>query len=337
MSNFQKYIFNPETLSYEFQKTSGRSRVLKCAVILLACSCTTVLYFWIYTSVLGFDLPKTAYLKRVNDGWSAKVALIDRHIYEYDGILTGLQLRDDDIYRSIFGMNPISKEVRNAGFGGVNRYGYLDGIDNNGLLRNVVMKLDILTKKSYVQSLSYDEVGVFSKRAGDIASCVPKIAPIVPDNSKYRLSSGFGVRVDPVYGGRAMHSGLDFALKIGNPVYSTGDGTVLEVVYSKAGYGNNVVIDHGFGYKTRYAHLSSIFVEEGQKVKRGDFIAKSGNSGKSSGPHLHYEVIYKGRPVNPINYLDLEISPEDYSSMLRHVEAESEFSLHPSHLKRRKK
>ncbi|MDE6872606.1 MAG: M23 family metallopeptidase [Bacteroidales bacterium] len=331
MSKFQKYIFNPETLSYEFQKASRKSRILKYAVVLAMCACTTVLYSWIYTSVLGFDLPKTAYLKRVNDSWSAKVALIDRNLDKYDGILTGLQLRDDDIYRSIFGMNPIAQEVRNAGFGGVNRYGYLDGVDGDGRLRSTVMRIDVLTKKSYVQSRSYDEVGVFSKRAGDMASCVPKIAPIVPDNSKYRLSSGFGVRVDPVYGGLARHMGLDFAMAVGNPVYSTGDGTVVSVIYGNTGYGNNVIIDHGFGYRTRYAHMSSIFVEEGMKLKRGDFIGKSGNSGKSSGPHLHYEVIYMGRPVNPINYLDLEISPEEYSSMLRHVEAESDLALHPSH------
>ncbi|MCM1176720.1 MAG: M23 family metallopeptidase [Bacteroidales bacterium] len=309
--------------------------MLKFAAVLALCACTTVLYSWIYTSVLGFELPKTAYLKRVNDAWSAKVAIIDRNLDKYDATLTGLQLRDDDIYRSIFGMNPIAVEVRNAGFGGVNRYAYLEGIDNDGRLRNAVMRIDMLTKKSYVQSRSYDEVGVFSKRAGDMASCVPKISPIVPDNSKYRLSSGFGVRTDPVYGGLARHMGLDFAMPIGNPVYSTGDGTVVSVIYGKSGYGNNVMIDHGFGYRTRYAHMSSISVEEGMKLKRGDFIGKSGNSGKSSGPHLHYEVIYMGRPVNPINYLDLEISPEEYSSMLRHVEAESDIALHPSHVKRK--
>ncbi|MCM1197838.1 MAG: hypothetical protein NC308_03030, partial [Clostridium sp.] len=172
--------------------------MLKFAAVLALCACTTVLYSWIYTSVLGFELPKTAYLKRVNDAWSAKVAIIDRNLDKYDATLTGLQLRDDDIYRSIFGMNPIAVEVRNAGFGGVNRYAYLEGIDNDGRLRNAVMRIDMLTKKSYVQSRSYDEVGVFSKRAGDMASCVPKISPIVPDNSKYRLTSGFGVRTDPV-------------------------------------------------------------------------------------------------------------------------------------------
>lgn len=331
MSQSRKYIFNPETLSYEFRERSKRFRIAETVFVFVFCTASVMLYFWLYTSVLGFDLPKTAYLKRVNDTWSSKIALLDRNLEDYDKTLTDLQLRDDEIYRSIFGMNPISPEIRNAGFGGVNRYGYLEGIDRDGALRKTVLRLDVLTKKSYVQSRSYDEVGVFAKRAGDMASCIPKISPIVPDPSKYRLSSGFGVRTDPVYGGYARHMGLDFAMPVGNPVYSTGDGTVVSVEMSRTGYGNNIIIDHGFGYSTRYAHLSSVFVDEGMKVKRGDFIGKSGNSGKSSGPHLHYEVIYMGRPVNPVNYLDLDISPEEYSSMLRHVEAESGITLHPSH------
>ena len=334
MSQSRKYIFNMETLSYEIREISRRSRFMKAVFLSVFCVGSVLFYFWIYTSVLGFDLPKTAYLKRVNDTWSSRIALLDRNLDEYDKTLTDLQLRDDDIYRSIFGMNPISAEVRNAGFGGVNRYGYLDGIDRDGTLRRTVIRLDLLTKKSYVQSRSYDEVSVFSKRAEDMASCIPKISPIVPDQSKYRLSSGFGVRTDPVYGGRARHMGLDFAMPSGNPVYSTGDGTVVSVEMSRTGYGNNIIIDHGFGYQTRYAHLSSVFVEQGMKVKRGDFIGKSGNSGKSSGPHLHYEVIYMGNPVNPVNYLDLDISPVEYSSMLRHVEAESGITLHPSHRKK---
>ena len=145
------------------------------------------------------------------------------------------------------------------------------------------------------------------------------------------------MRTDPVYGGKARHNGLDFAIEVGNPVYSTGDGVVEEVTvnYSRRGFGCYVLVDHGFGYKTRYAHLSSVYVQQGMKVKRGDFLGKTGNTGKSSGPHLHYEVIYMGRPVNPVNYLDLNVTPEEYSTMVRHVEAESAVTLHPFHQKRK--
>lgn len=249
--------------------------------------------------------------------------IIDSHLEEYDNALATLQMRDDDIYRSLFGMDTIAREVRNAGFGGVNRYSYLDGADVDGRIRGTVIRMDVLTKKSYVQSKSFDDVEVMAKKSGEMVSRIPKISPIVPDRSQYRLSSSFGVRKDPISGKRARHQGLDFAIAIGNPVYSTGDGVVEKVRRSRIGYGNNIIVDHGFGYKTRYAHLSSIEVEEGAVVKRGDFLGRTGNTGKSSGPHLHYEVIYMGRPVNPINYLDLDIPAAEYASMVRKVEEDS--------------
>ncbi len=323
MPKYRKYIFNQETLSYEEQIKSKRSRIVKYSCLFIASVAMTVLYGWIYTSVLGNDLPKTARLRSINDGWSAKMDIIDSHLEEYDNALATLQMRDDDIYRSLFGMDTIAREVRNAGFGGVNRYSYLDGADVDGRIRGTVIRMDVLTKKSYVQSKSFDDVEVMAKKSGEMVSRIPKISPIVPDKSQYRLSSSFGVRKDPISGKRARHQGLDFAIAIGNPVYSTGDGVVEKVRRSRIGYGNNIIVDHGFGYKTRYAHLSSIDVEEGTVVKRGDFLGRTGNTGKSSGPHLHYEVIYMGRPVNPINYLDLDIPAAEYASMVRKVEEDS--------------
>ena len=323
MPKYRKYIFNQKTLSYEEQIKSKRSRIVKYSCLFIASVAMTVLYGWIYTSVLGNDLPKTARLRSINDGWSAKMDIIDSHLEEYDNALATLQMRDDDIYRSLFGMDTIAREVRNAGFGGVNRYSYLDGADVDGRIRGTVIRMDVLTKKSYVQSKSFDDVEVMAKKSGEMVSRIPKISPIVPDKSQYRLSSSFGVRKDPISGKRARHQGLDFAIAIGNPVYSTGDGVVEKVRRSRIGYGNNIIVDHGFGYKTRYAHLSSIDVEEGTVVKRGDFLGRTGNTGKSSGPHLHYEVIYMGRPVNPINYLDLDIPAAEYASMVRKVEEDS--------------
>ncbi|MCD8313868.1 MAG: M23 family metallopeptidase, partial [Bacteroidales bacterium] len=290
-------------------------------------------YWYIYIAVLGFELPKTAHLRQVNDGWSAKVDIIDRNIEHYDQVLSTLQTRDDDVYRSLFGMSPIPEEVRNAGFGGVNRYSYLDDSDYSSRMKGTMLRLDVLTKKSYVQSKSYDEISTLAKKVDEMASCIPNISPIVPDKNLYHLSSGYGVRSDPFTGRATAHSGMDFSLPYGTPIYATGDGKVVAIEYSRAGYGNQVLIDHGFGYKTRYGHLSTIFVQEGDEVKRGDFIGKAGNTGRSTGPHLHYEVIYMDRTVNPINYVDLDISVAEYKSMLRHVEAESGFSMHPSHSK----
>lgn len=148
--------------------------------------------------------------------------------------------------------------------------------------------------------------------------------PILPDRSKYRLSSSFGYRSDPISGKTRMHTGFDFACKPGNPVYATGDGTVMTVSFDLFNYGNSVVIDHGFGYKTRYAHLKTVFVTEGMKLKRGECLGESGNTGKSTGPHLHYEVMYKGNYVNPVNYFDLDMPVNEYADMVHKVSEESD-------------
>lgn len=317
---------------YEVKKRSRMSRFFAPLLFFAASLVMAALYFWIYVSVLGLELPKTALLKKKNAEWSSRIEVLNRQLDSYEEALGALQMRDDDIYRSIFGMDEIPAEVRNAGFGGVNRYAHYDDLDEDGLLKNTAIRLDVLTKKTYVQSRSFDEVALLSKRAGDMAMCIPAIPPVNPDPSVYRLSSGFGYRSDPIYGRSAFHKGVDFAMNPGNPVYSTGDGVVESVKFEFFGYGNQVVIDHGFGYKTRYAHLKAVGVVEGMKIKRGECIGQSGNSGKSSGPHLHYEVIYKDRPVNPANYYDLSITPEEYATMVQNTaDASKNITLHPSH------
>ena len=338
MATIKKYVFNPKTLSYEVKRRSRKSRALRTAAMFVMSLGMAVLYFWLYTGVFGMELPKTILLKKTNAQWHSKVEVLNRQLDGYDKALTSLQMRDDDIYRAIFGMHEIPSEVRNAGFGGVNRYSHYDGLGHSAQLKTTAMRLDILTKKTYVQSRSFDEVAQLSKRAGDMASCIPAIPPVVPDRSIYRLSSSFGFRSDPFTGRSKRHTGVDFALKPGNPIYATGDGVVEKVKFEFFGYGNQVLIDHGFGYKTRYAHMKSINVVEGMKVKRGECIGESGNSGRSSGPHLHYEVIYKDKHINPANYFDLTITPEEYAAMVHNTaEASDKITLHPSHRKKVKR
>ena len=337
MSSNKRYILNPKTLMYEVTKSSMMSRMGRFVALFLMSVGMAALYFWVYTSVLGLELPKTLLLKKKNAEWCSKVEVMNMHLDQYDEALASLQLRDDDIYRSIFGMDEIPSEVRNAGFGGVNRYAHYDAVDPDGLMKGTAVRMDVLVKKTYVQSRSFDEVALLSKRAGDMAMCIPAIPPINPDPEKYRFSSGFGYRKDPITGRTARHTGVDFAMKQGNPIYVTGDGVVESVKFEFFGYGNHVVIDHGFGYKTRYAHLKSIGVVEGMKVKRGECIGLSGNSGKSSGPHLHYEVIYKNAHVNPANYYDLTITPEEYATMVQNTaDASEKITMHPSHRKKEK-
>ena len=333
----KRYVFNSKTLSYEVKKRSKKSRFFRSLTLFAVSLGMAVFYFWLYAYVLDLEPPKTALLKKKNAEWCSRVEMLNRKLDESSEALTSLQMRDDDIYRSIFGMNEIPSEVRNAGFGGVNRYAHYDDVDPNGLLKKTAVRIDVLTKKTFVQSKSFDEVAQLSRRAGEMASCIPAIPPMNPDPKKYRFTSQFGYRRDPFTGRSKRHTGVDFAMKPGNPIYSTGDGVVESVKFELFGYGNQVVIDHGFGYKTRYAHLKSVGVAEGMKVKRGECIGLSGNSGRSSGPHLHYEVLYRGSHVNPANYFDLSITPEEYATMVQDIaDASERVTLHPSHQKKRR-
>lgn len=336
MAKSNRYVFNKETLSYEVKKRSGLLRLGRLLLFWGGSVALAVFYMWIYTSVLGYELPKTMILKKENARWHSRVEVMNARLDEYDRTLVTLQHRDNDIYRSIFGMNEIPLDVRNAGFGGVNRYSHYDEVDPKGLLKTAAVRLDVLSKKSCVQSRSFDEISQLSRRAGEMASCMPAIPPMVPDRDNYRLSSSFGYRSDPFSKRTTKHNGVDFAMKPGNLLYATGDGVIESVKFELFGYGNQVVIDHGFGYKTRYAHMSTITVVEGMKVKRGECIGLSGNSGKSSGPHLHYEVMYKGAHVNPANYYDLDITVDEYATMVQDIaDASQKVTLHPSHQKRR--
>ncbi|MBQ6087857.1 MAG: M23 family metallopeptidase [Bacteroidales bacterium] len=338
MSKFGGYILNPETLLYEMTEVSWKSRLLKGLVLVLSSVAMSLLYAWIYVGVLGNDLPKTALLKKANARWNSKVELMGRRLDKVEYALETLEFRDDGIYRPLFGMKPIPAGERDAMYGGPGKYPDLEALPGSNALKTTLARLDRLSGGTYVQSRSFDEVAAIARRAGDMVSCIPAIPPINPDPSKYTLTSPFGYRSDPVYGSTAFHSGLDFAMSPGNPVYATGDGVVEMVAFEFYGYGNCVIINHGFGYKTRYAHMRDISVVEGLKVKRGDYLGESGKSGKVTGPHLHYEVIYMDSPVNPINYMDLEMSPKDYAAMVRGRRGEdvSASNLQPFSLRKRK-
>lgn len=330
MSKFRKYSLNPDTLMYELREVSRRTIFAKATLVFLGSVALALLYFFLYTSVLGNESPKMAVLKMENARWVSRMEVLNRRLDSYETTLKALETRNDDIYRSIFGMSEIPQELRESGFGGLNRYEYLaDALPGSQLVKTTV-RLDHLTKETYVQSKSFDEVATLSKRAGDMASCIPAIPPFSPEKGKYTLSSPFGYRSDPISGTTKYHDGQDFAMKPGTPVYTTGDGVVEYVKFSFTGYGNEILIDHGFGYKTRYAHMSAISVAEGMKLKRGDCIGESGNSGKSTGPHLHYEVIYRGDRVNPMNYLDMDMPVKEYAEMVRKRGSETKELLQQS-------
>ena len=226
-------------------------------------------------------------------------------------ILSELQYRDDNIYRTIFEAEPVSRNERLAGIGGSERFKRLNQLDNAELVKNTAMKLELVKRKMVVQSKSYDEVSELVKDKEKLLAHTPAIQP-VSNKQLDRISSGFGYRIHPVYKVPKLHEGIDFTAPRGTDVYATADGVVEEANVSARGYGNEIVINHGYGYKTRYAHLTSFKVRRGQQVKRGELIGYVGNTGLSTAPHLHYEVEKDGLKVNPINFFYNDLAPEEY-------------------------
>jgi murein DD-endopeptidase MepM/ murein hydrolase activator NlpD len=316
LSKIEKYILNPETLMVELREEK-KHRFLKVLGVVLSGAVLFCLYLWIYVYVLGQDLPKTALLKRWNADWLSRLEQMEGRLDRYEEVLDLLEVRDDRIYRSVYGVDGIPAAVREGGLPPLERYPGLEALDRGNLLRRTVTRLDRLQKMAFVQSKSLDDLESLAQTAGDKAAHIPAIPPMNTDPDTYRMTSPFGGRSDPITGAGKMHTGMDFACPPGNPVYATGDGTVTLVESDFYGYGNHIEIDHGFGYESRYSHLEAMYVFPGQKVRRGDCIATSGRSGRVTGPHLHYEVMYRGEYVNPAAYMDLDLSPEDYAAMVR--------------------
>ena len=304
-----RYVFNPITLQYEVREEPRYTRYVRTVLTIAVAAGLCVLYFWLYTSVLGWDLPKTARLKKENARWQSKIAVAERQMDIMEETLEGIEERDDNVYRSIFGMNVIPAEVKAA--------------KQDPQADPLISRLNSLTKRAYVQSMALDEVYGIAVNAGDMVSHIPAVPPILPKKGSFHVASPFGYRTDPVYGGTRFHAGQDLAADVGYPVYVTGDGVVETVEYSFTGYGNEIVIDHGFGYKTRYAHLSRIDVAKGMKVLRGDQIGAVGRTGKATGPHLHYEVLYKGNAINPYSFMNLDMTVEEYIAMITRRREES--------------
>ncbi|MFA7116040.1 MAG: M23 family metallopeptidase [Bacteroidales bacterium] len=317
MASKKHYKFNKETLECEEMKESTSKKVLKFFSYFVSSIVFFLLAFYLYSGVLNYKTPKQQIAERNLIKWQGKLQFLNRRYNNIESILSEIEKRDNNMYRPIFGLDEISSDVRNAGFGGIERYSYLKDFDNSGILTATVRKMDILYKKVYVQSKSLDELTALSKRADEMSVCIPSIPPMTTDR-RIRYSSRFGMRLDPVSKDRyKMHSGIDLAGPIGEPVYSTGNGKVTNVGYDFFGYGNYLEIDHGFGYKTKYAHLHSVNVSIGDIVRRGDMIATLGNTGHTTGPHLHYEIRYKGRAVNPINYFSFDITPQSYALLVK--------------------
>lgn len=319
----KRYVYNPETLMYDKQDYPA---VLRHVLVFLSVAVVLALmYFfsWLYLGLFKFDLPKTMYLKSKVAGWEAKVSLLSHQVGLYDEILDGIEERDDRVYRSIYGLNEIPEESRESIMKRSERFSHLDAEGADPRFKNLLVHMDGLSKRAVIRSKGLDEIAQISRQAGEMVSCVPAVLPLMPSPGNFHLSSSFGWRSDPIHGTHAFHEGQDFAGKKGLAVYATGDGVVELADVKFRGYGNEVVINHGYGYKTRYAHLNTIEVQPGMKVRRGEKIGTLGSTGKSTGPHLHYEVLYKGGQVNPAGYYDIQMSVEEFQAMIDKVVEDS--------------
>ncbi len=311
-----KFKFNSESLRYDQIQRSFKDRVLKFLAYFVGSLLLAGVYMLVFSQF--FDSPKERRLKRENNQLLAQYEILNKKLNQVGVVLADLEQRDDDLYRTIFEAEPISGSVRSQGLGGVNRYSDLEGYDNSEIVINTAKQLDAITKRMYVQSKSYDALIDLAKNKEDMIASVPAIQPIANKDLK-KTASGWGYRIHPIYKIRRFHYGMDFTAPTGTPVYATGNGKVVRVITSRRGYGNQIVVDHGFGYKTRYGHLSHLNgfnVKKGQKVKRGDIIGFVGSTGLSTAPHLHYEVHQNGKKVNPINYYFNDLSAEEWDRMI---------------------
>ena len=308
-----KYTYDSKTLSY---KKIDRSWKVRLKEFTLFAFVSTAFGFVFYLAAdLWFESPKERKMKRELDNMVIQYDLMNGKLDQLADVLGDIEKRDDEIYRTIFEAGPIPNEVRTAGFGGANRYKNLEGFNNSELLIDSRKKLDQIAGRAYVQTKSFDDVVEMARDKEKMLAAIPAIQPVANKNLK-RMASGYGYRIHPIYKVRKMHWGTDFSAPTGTPIYATGDGKVTKYRRSRAGYGNHIIIDHGYGYQTLYAHMSKVDVRRGQKVKRGDIIGYIGSSGRSTAPHLHYEVIKDGRKINPVNYFFNDLSPEEYEMML---------------------
>jgi murein DD-endopeptidase MepM/ murein hydrolase activator NlpD len=308
-----KYFYNTNTLSYEKVKISWGALAFRVFGFLSAALVFGVIA--VFFAYKYLDSPKEKILKRELSKTHSQFTLLNRRLQKMESVLKDIQERDDNTYRVIFEANPIDPAQRQGSYGGTNLYADLEGYDNSEMMISSTKTLNQLSRQLYVQSKSFDEINKLIKNKTQMLQCIPAIQPI-SNKQLTRIASGFGYRIDPIYKIMKFHSGIDFTAGTGTPIYATGDGIVSLATFDNSGYGMHVVINHGYGYQTLYGHMSRLKATVGQKVKRGDVIGYVGSTGKSTGPHCHYEVIKAGSTINPINYFFSDITPLEYEKML---------------------
>ncbi len=318
-----KYYYDTETCKYERVRTRKSDVVLNALGFLSLTVMMAVGLLILYDNY--FESPRELILKNEVKELEFYYDKLNKDVEQLSGILDNVEHRDDNIYRVVLGAEPIEKSVRDAGIGGADRYADIrkKNINHSELVIALHEKVDKLRRKLYIETKSQDEVVQLAEQKEKLYASIPAIQPIA-NKQLIALSSGFGLRIHPIYKVKKMHPGIDFAASIGTPVYATADGTVTLVDVKFSGYGKQVMIDHGFGYRTRYAHMHDFAVKKGQQVKRGDLIGYVGNTGLSTAPHLHYEVFINDQRVDPVHYFFNDLTAAEYEKILELASAENQ-------------
>lgn len=309
----QKFRYNPETLSYVPVEVTWSERILKSLLVLAP----AVVLGFVFHLLFSFAFPSSTEkkLERENAFLKEQIDAMTEDMNLMSAVITDLEKRDNEIYRVVFNADRFPDHMRELGTGGTDEFDHMKGFDVSEKVIMNAKKIKELQKRIYAQSISFDEVIKLAKEKEKMLSCIPAIQPISNEDLT-RMSSGYGWRIDPIYKTQKMHWGIDFTAETGTPVYATGNGTVKEVEEKLWGYGISVIIDHGFGYATRYAHLSGYTVKPGDKITRGQLIGYVGSTGKSTSPHLHYEVEKNGVKINPIHFFHSDVNSEEYERLL---------------------
>ncbi len=318
-----KYYYDTETCKYERIKTTSGDIFLNALGLLsltLAMAVGLVVLFSNY-----FESPRELLLSNEVKEMEYLYQNLNKEVSKLDNELAHLEHRDDNIYRAVLGAEPIDKSVREAGIGGVDRYEDIKKKDlvHEDFLIKLHERVDKLKRKVYIESKSQDDVIALAENKEKLFAAIPAIQPVA-NKELIALASGFGMRIHPVYKVRKMHTGVDFAAAIGTPIYATADGIIDKLEVSFSGYGKQLEIDHGFGYRTRFAHMHGFAVRYGQKVKRGDLIGYVGETGLSTAPHLHYEVFVNGIHVNPIHYFFNDLNAKEYEKVIELASIENQ-------------
>lgn len=306
------YNYNPRTRTYDRIYPTFKQRILSYLRRIFIGAGIGISVFIVLLWIFGSPLEKD--LRVENSRLKAQYSVLSKRLDEALLVMGKLQQRDDNLYRVIFQTNRLPEELRIPNYAETNRYAELMDMANAKLVVQTSEKMDLLAHQLYVQSNSYDQILQLVKQHDKMLACIPAIQPVANKDLK-QTASGYGTRIDPIYKTVKFHSGMDFSARTGTPVYATGDGTI--VAAGRDGlYGICIQINHGFGYVTKYAHLSKIHVRKGQKVVRGQHIGAVGSTGKSTGSHLHYEVHVNGQIVNPVNYYFMDLNESDYARMI---------------------